>query len=95
MDTFSNLGGILQARSVSRRSMPGQAEEEVNQLTYVQKHLPNLLSLLAETTEEEESSGKVIKVNLMWRKLSFHLQHQLHELLGLLLLSSLMYLSPV
>jgi TBCC domain-containing protein 1 len=42
--------------------MPGQAEEEVNQLTYVQKHLPNLLSLLAETAAEEENSGKVIKV---------------------------------
>lgn len=39
--------------------MPGQAEEEVNQLTYMQKHMPSLLCLLAETTEEEENSTKV------------------------------------
>lgn len=39
--------------------MPGQAEEEVNQLTYMQKHMPSLLSLLAETTEEGENSTKV------------------------------------
>lgn len=39
--------------------MPGQAEEEVNQLTYMQKHMPSLLSLLAETTEEGENSAKV------------------------------------
>lgn len=55
------LGDTLQVRSstVSRRSMPSQAEEEVNQLAYVQKHLPNLLSLLAEITEEEGNSNKV------------------------------------
>lgn len=60
IDGFLPALSPLQARSTSRRSMPGQAEEEVNQLTYVQKHLPNLLSLLAETAEEEENSGKVI-----------------------------------
>lgn len=42
--------------------MPSQAEEEVNQLTYVQKHLPNLLNLLAETAEEN-SNNKVINVH--------------------------------
>ncbi|KAG0626983.1 hypothetical protein M758_2G165400 [Ceratodon purpureus] len=60
IDGFLPALSPMQARSTSRRSMPGQAEEEVNQLTYVQKHLPNLLSLLAGTTEEEENSGKVI-----------------------------------
>lgn len=75
-------GGILQVRSstVSRRLMPGHAEEEVNQLAYMRKHLPNLLSLLAETTEEEETSNKVINILsntcLMLMKLSFHLPHQ-------------------
>jgi TBCC domain-containing protein 1 len=62
-DTLLTLGDTLQIRSstVSRRSIPSQAEEEVNQLAYVQKHLPNLLNLLAETTEEEGNSNKVLK----------------------------------
>ncbi|XP_024393764.1 uncharacterized protein [Physcomitrium patens] len=62
IDRFLPSPSPMQVRSstVSRRSMPGQAEEEVNQLTYVQKHLPNLLSLLAETTEEGEGCCKVI-----------------------------------
>lgn len=53
--------------------MPGQAEEEVNQLTYMQKHMPSLLSLLAETTEEGENSTKVsssiINYPLSWTML--------------------------
>uniref|UniRef100_A0A7I4BU15 TBCC domain-containing protein 1 n=1 Tax=Physcomitrium patens TaxID=3218 RepID=A0A7I4BU15_PHYPA len=62
IDGFLPALSSMQVRSstMSRRSMPGQAEEEVNQLTYVQKHLPNLLNLLAETTEDEDSSIKVI-----------------------------------
>lgn len=57
----SQVFSYLQVRlpAVTRRSMPGQAEEEVNQLTYMQKHMPSLLSLLAETTEEGENSTKV------------------------------------
>lgn len=62
IDGFLPALSPMQVRSstVSWRSMPSQAEEEVNQLAYVQKHLPNLLNLLAETTEEEENSNKVI-----------------------------------
>lgn len=45
--------------------MPGQAEEEVHQLAYIQKHLPSLLSLLAETSEEGENSAKVQSVILI------------------------------
>jgi hypothetical protein len=45
--------------------MPGQAEEEVHQLAYIQKHLPSLLSLLAETSEEGENSTKVQSVILI------------------------------
>lgn len=51
--------------------MPGQAEEEVHQLAYIQKHLPSLLSLLAETSEEGENSTKVQFVILrrtLWLK---------------------------
>lgn len=40
--------------------MPCQAEEEVHQLSYVQKHLPSLLALLAESTEDGEDSTKVL-----------------------------------
>lgn len=38
--------------------MPSQADEEAHQLSYLQKHLANILSLLAEPVEgegEEES----------------------------------------
>lgn len=61
IDGFLPALSPMQVRSstVSRRLMPGHAEEEVNQLAYMRKHLPNLLNLLAETTEEE-SSNKVI-----------------------------------
>jgi hypothetical protein len=51
--------------------MPGQAEEEVHQLAYIQKHLPSLLSLLAETSEEGENSTKVqsvILIRIPWLK---------------------------
>lgn len=62
IDGFLPALSPMQVRSstVSRRLMPGHAEEEVNQLAYMRKHLPNLLSLLAETSEEEENSNKVI-----------------------------------
>ncbi len=57
---------MLQARSASiaKRLMPCQAEEEVHQLAYVQKHLPSLLALLAESTEDEENGTKVCNSGL-------------------------------
>jgi TBCC domain-containing protein 1 len=62
IDGFLPSISPLQARSASiaKRSMPCQAEEEVHQLAYVQKHLPSLLALLAESTEDEENGTKVI-----------------------------------
>lgn len=40
-------------RSNSRRFMPSQTDEEAHQLSYLQKHLANILSLLAEPVEGE------------------------------------------
>ena len=51
-------------RSNSRRLMPSQADEEAHQLSYLQKHLPNILSLLAESVEEE---GEESLVSNFWR----------------------------
>ncbi|WMV19160.1 hypothetical protein MTR67_012545 [Solanum verrucosum] len=39
------------ARSNSRRNMPSQSDEEAHQLSYLQKHLGNILSLLSESVE--------------------------------------------
>lgn len=49
----------LQVRT-SRRSMPSQADEEAHQLAYVQKHLPALLSLLAESSGDDDSDLQVL-----------------------------------
>ncbi|KAH7578472.1 hypothetical protein JRO89_XS01G0386000 [Xanthoceras sorbifolium] len=55
---LSALSPLQLVRSNSRRFMPSQADEEVHQLSYLQKHMGNILSLLSEPTEgegEEES----------------------------------------
>lgn len=46
-------------RSNSRRFMPSQADEEAHQLSYLQKHLANILSLLAESEEGEGDESTV------------------------------------
>ena len=57
------MGGycyILQlVRSNSRRFMPSQADEEAHQLSYLQKHIGNILSLLADSTEGEGDDSLV------------------------------------
>jgi len=46
-------------RSNNRRFMPSQADEEAHQLSYLQKHMANILSLLAEPVEGEgEGEGE-------------------------------------
>ncbi|KAK9290641.1 hypothetical protein L1049_008814 [Liquidambar formosana] len=50
---LSALSPLQLVRSNSRRSMPSQADEEAHQLSYFQKHLANILSLLAEPVEGE------------------------------------------
>ena len=46
-------------RSNSRRLMPSQADEEAHQLSYLQKHLANILSLLADSVEGEGEESMV------------------------------------
>lgn len=62
---FSALSPLQLMRSNSRRFMPSQADEEAHQLSYLQKHLANILSLLAEPGEEGE--GEESKVLTMDR----------------------------
>ncbi|XP_019419597.1 PREDICTED: TBCC domain-containing protein 1-like isoform X1 [Lupinus angustifolius] len=50
---LSALSPLQLVRSNSRRFMPSQADEEAHQLSYLQKHLANILSLLAEPVEGE------------------------------------------
>ena len=42
--------------------MPSQADEEAHQLSYLQKHLANILSLLAEPVEGEGEDSLVCKL---------------------------------
>ena len=39
--------------------MPSQADEEAHQLSYLQKHLGNILALLADTAEGEAEDSLV------------------------------------
>ncbi|KAF8095802.1 hypothetical protein N665_0322s0022 [Sinapis alba] len=53
----SSSGGCIRlVRSNSRRFMPSQADDEAHQLSYLQKHLGNIISLLGEHVEGEEES---------------------------------------
>lgn len=62
---------ILQlVRSNSRRFMPSQADDEAHQLSYLQKHLANIISLLAEPVEGEgEESLVCASLSLFSREL--------------------------
>ncbi|PWA61825.1 cyclase-associated protein CAP/septum formation inhibitor MinC [Artemisia annua] len=48
---LSALSPLQLARSNVRKSMPSQADEEAHQLSYLQKHLGNIISLLADPVE--------------------------------------------
>ncbi|XP_011020269.1 PREDICTED: TBCC domain-containing protein 1 isoform X3 [Populus euphratica] len=50
---LSALSPLQLVRSNNRRFMPSQADEEAHQLSYLQKHMANILSLLAEPVEGE------------------------------------------
>ncbi|XP_022746372.1 TBCC domain-containing protein 1-like isoform X1 [Durio zibethinus] len=53
---LSALSPLQLVRCNTRRFMPSQADEEAHQLSYLQKHLANILSLLSETVEGEGES---------------------------------------
>ncbi|XP_022158963.1 TBCC domain-containing protein 1-like [Momordica charantia] len=59
---LSALSPLQLVRSNSRRFMPSQADEEAHQLSYLQKHLANILSLLADTVEGEGEESLVLSV---------------------------------
>ena len=46
-------------RSNSRRFIPSQADEEIHQLSYLQKHMANILTLLADSVEGEGDDSLV------------------------------------
>ncbi|PON81062.1 Protein XRP [Trema orientale] len=60
---LSALSPLQLVRSNSRRSMPSQADEEAHQLSYLQKHLANILSLLAEPVEGEGEESLVLTMD--------------------------------
>ncbi|TYJ49613.1 hypothetical protein E1A91_A01G146100v1 [Gossypium mustelinum] len=57
---LSALSPLQLVRSNNRRFMPSQADEEVHQLSYLQKHLANILSLLSEHVEGESEESLVL-----------------------------------
>ncbi|OAY43155.1 TBCC domain-containing protein 1 [Manihot esculenta] len=57
---LSALSPLQLVRSNSRRFMPSQADEEAHQLSYLQKHMANILSLLAEPVEGEGEESLVL-----------------------------------
>ncbi|KAL4304807.1 hypothetical protein AHAS_Ahas16G0015200 [Arachis hypogaea] len=60
---LSALSPLQLVRSNSRRFMPSQADEEAHQLSYLQKHLANILSLLAEPVEGEGEESLVLSMD--------------------------------
>ncbi|XP_057538355.1 uncharacterized protein LOC130815861 [Amaranthus tricolor] len=57
---LSALSPIQLVRSNTRKFMPSQADEEAHQLSYLQKHLANILTLLAEPIEGEGDEALVL-----------------------------------
>ncbi|KAF3787006.1 TBCC domain-containing protein 1 [Nymphaea thermarum] len=58
----ADLFVYLQIVRSNRRFMPSQADEEVHQLSYLQKHLPNILALLGEPAEEDGEEVLVLSL---------------------------------
>ncbi|TYH32093.1 hypothetical protein ES288_A01G223900v1 [Gossypium darwinii] len=57
---LSVLSPLQLVRSNTRRFMPSQADEEAHQLSYLQKHLANIISLLSEPVEGEGEESLVL-----------------------------------
>ncbi|CAA6661591.1 unnamed protein product [Spirodela intermedia] len=63
---LSALSPLQFVRSNNRRFMPSQADEEAHQLSYLQKHMSNILALLGQPVEgegEESLPGVTLFVN--------------------------------
>ncbi|KAL8133457.1 hypothetical protein AgCh_008785 [Apium graveolens] len=59
---LSALSPLQLVRSNSRRFVPSQADEEAHQLSYLQKHLGNIVSLLSDIIEGEGEDSLVLKM---------------------------------
>ncbi|KAK8632709.1 hypothetical protein V6N13_073093 [Hibiscus sabdariffa] len=57
---LSALSPLQLVRCNTRRFIPSQADEEAHQLSYLQKHLANILSLLSEPLEGEGEESMVL-----------------------------------
>lgn len=57
---LSALSPLQLVRSNTRRFMPSQVDEEAHQLSYLQKHMANLIALLAESAEGQSSESMVL-----------------------------------
>ncbi|TYI32698.1 hypothetical protein ES332_A04G081200v1 [Gossypium tomentosum] len=57
---LSALSPLQLVRSNTRRFMPSLADEEAHQLSYLQKHLANILSLLSEPVEGEGEESMIL-----------------------------------
>ncbi|KAL3841217.1 hypothetical protein ACJIZ3_025808 [Penstemon smallii] len=60
---LSALSPLQLVRSNSRKFMPSQADEEAHQLSYLHKHMGNILSLLADSTDEEGDESLVLSMD--------------------------------
>ncbi|XVF56033.1 hypothetical protein PTKIN_Ptkin06aG0084200 [Pterospermum kingtungense] len=60
---LSALSPLQLVRCNTRRFMPSQADEEAHQLSYLQKHLANILSLLSEPVGGEDEESLVLTVD--------------------------------
>lgn len=59
---LSALSPLQLVRSNSRRFMPSQSDEEAHQLSYLQKHVGNILSLLADSVEGDAEESQVLSM---------------------------------
>uniref|UniRef100_A0A804QQ32 Uncharacterized protein n=1 Tax=Zea mays TaxID=4577 RepID=A0A804QQ32_MAIZE len=62
---LSALSPIQLVRSNSRRFMPSQANEEIHQLSFLQKHMANILTLLADSVEGEGDDSLVFTPSII------------------------------
>ncbi|XP_054802821.1 uncharacterized protein LOC129306320 isoform X2 [Prosopis cineraria] len=60
---LSALSPLQLVRSNSRRFMPSQADEEAHQLSYLQKHMANILSLLSEPVVGDDEESLVLTMD--------------------------------
>ncbi|KAA8517006.1 hypothetical protein F0562_017176 [Nyssa sinensis] len=61
---LSALSPLQLVRSNSRRFMPSQADEEAHQLSYFQKHLANILSLLSDSVEGDGEGNESLVLTM-------------------------------